>query len=269
MRLTEDLFLNHPPDTIVQKVNWTDNPFISDVLLKEKDHLKKVDYEAYLHVWEGQIWVKSDAQIFKDKWEVRDFDTPEIKDIKYNRFFFGADWGFSQDPATLIRSWVGNDNNLYIDYEAYQIGVETDDLHLFFDKVPESRNWEIQADSARPDLISSLQGRKRRKQQNGLFDFDDGFRIIGTRKWHEKETAKQSYIEAGIDYLKRFNKIIIHPRCVNTINEFKFYSYKIDKNDSSILREIVDKHNHAIDSLRYAHSKYIKNRIITNTGFDI
>lgn len=208
--------------------------------------MKRVNYEAYLHVceeqWEEQWWVKNDAQIFKDKWEVRDFDTPPITDIKYNRFFFGADWGFYQDPTVLIRSWIGNDNNLYIDYEAYQ-RVEIDDLHLFFDKVPESRNWEIQADSARPDLISYLQGRKKRKQKNGNFDFDVGFKIIGTRKWHEKGTTKQIYIEAGIDYLKRFNKIIIHSRCKNTIYECKFYSNKTDKNDGSILREIIDKHN--------------------------
>ena len=41
-------------DTISIKVSWRDNPFFPDVLRQEMEKLKATDYEAYLHVWEGE-----------------------------------------------------------------------------------------------------------------------------------------------------------------------------------------------------------------------
>ena len=42
-----------PPDSIVQRVNWTDNPWFPEELRAEKDHLKARDFDAYDNVWEG------------------------------------------------------------------------------------------------------------------------------------------------------------------------------------------------------------------------
>jgi hypothetical protein len=42
------------PGSIVRKVNWSDNPFFSDELRAEKDHLKARDLDAYENVWEGR-----------------------------------------------------------------------------------------------------------------------------------------------------------------------------------------------------------------------
>jgi len=43
-----------PADAIVQAVNWMDNPWLTDELRAEKDHLKARDLDAYQNVWEGQ-----------------------------------------------------------------------------------------------------------------------------------------------------------------------------------------------------------------------
>ena len=40
-------------DSMVQKVNWNDNPWFPEELRREKDHLKARDLEAYNNVWEG------------------------------------------------------------------------------------------------------------------------------------------------------------------------------------------------------------------------
>lgn len=45
--------LKPPPGAIVRKIGWQDNPFFPDELVAEKDHLKVVDPDAYLTVWEG------------------------------------------------------------------------------------------------------------------------------------------------------------------------------------------------------------------------
>ena len=62
----------------------------------------------------------------------------------------------------------------------------------------------------------------------------------------------QGSVEAGIELLKSFKKIIIHPRCKHTANEFQKYSYQVDRLTGDITRRLEDDHNHAIDALRYA-----------------
>jgi len=65
-------------------------------------------------------------------------------------------------------------------------------------------------------------------------------------------------IEDGVEFLKSFN-IIVHPRCVNTIDELTLYSYEVSKteidpltNDYRILNTFKDKKNNVIDALRYS-----------------
>ena len=58
-------------------------------------------------------------------------------------------------------------------------------------------------------------------------------------------------------YLKSFEKIIVHPRCKHTADEFRLYSYKVDKTTGEVLSVFVDKNNHAIDGIRYALDGYI------------
>ena len=49
-------FVVGPPraDAIVQPVNWMDNPWLTDELRAEKDHLRALDLDAYENVWGGR-----------------------------------------------------------------------------------------------------------------------------------------------------------------------------------------------------------------------
>ena len=178
--------LNPPPNSVVRKVSWRDNPHFPQVLRDEMEYLQRVDPDAYAHVWEGETRTISDAVILRGKVEVRPFETPPV-----DRFYFGADWGFSQDPTVLIRCFV-IDRTLYIDHEAYSIGCDIDKTPALFDKVPESRKWPIYADSARPETISYM----RRA----------GFNISAAEKW-------SGSVEDGIAFLRSFERIVIHERC--------------------------------------------------------
>jgi len=53
-----------PPGSWVKRVNWQDNPFFTDVLKDQMDHMKSVDYEKYLHIWEGQLKKLAQGAIF-------------------------------------------------------------------------------------------------------------------------------------------------------------------------------------------------------------
>ena len=222
--------VNPSADALVRKVNFDENPYFPEVLRKEMEWLKSRDYQAYLHVWEGEVRKHSNALVFGGRFTVEDFDTPRDA-----RFYHGADWGFAQDPTTLIRCFIDG-RRLYIDQEAWGIGVEIDKTPALFDAIESSRRWPIKADCARPETISYM-----RRQ---------GFNITAAKKW-------QGSVEDGIEFLKTFD-IVIHPRCQHTIDEFNHYSYKIDKQTDDILPQIVDANNHLCDSLRYSLDGLIK-----------
>ena len=218
---------NPDEDTLVINANYADNPFFPEELRKEMEHCKKTDYDKYLWVWEGKCLGISKAQIFRDKYEVKEFETPDNA-----LFFYGGDWGFSNDPTTVIRSFIVG-NTLYIDYEAWKVGCDIEDTPALYDEVPGTAIYPIYADNSRPETISYMQSRR--------------YNVIGAEKW-------PGCIEDGISYLRSFSKIIIHPRCVHTIEEFGLYQYKVDHQTNEILREPLDKFNHCIDALRYSHT---------------
>lgn len=225
-----------PPGAYVRKVNFDENPYLPAELRTEMEFMKAHDYEAYLHVWEGFPRTISDAQIFRGHYIVEDF--PDDLWKKADRLFFGADFGFANDPNTLIRCFIF-DRRLYVEYEAYGVGVELDEMPQLYDSVPGAREWPIKADASRPETISYLANRVR-----------PPFRISAAKKW-------QGSIEDGIAYLKSFDKIVVHPRCKHTADEFRLYSYKIDRQTEEVLPVIVDKNNHCLDALRYSLDGYI------------
>jgi phage terminase large subunit len=226
--------LNPREDSAVGFLNWQDNDYFPEVLRKEMEYAKKVDYEKYLHVWEGQVKRYGDSVIFKGKIFVEEFETPANV-----RFYFGADWGFSNDPTVLGRMFI-QDKTLFIDQEFYGHGVEITELERCFDSVPESRKWKITGDSERPDTISYM-----RRQ---------GFNIIGAQK------GKGS-VEDGIEFLRGFERIVIHPRCKGAIDNFTNYKWKQDKNTQEILPVPADGSDHWPDCARYALEEYIKSNI--------
>ena len=225
-------FVKNPPsNALVVKVGWKDNPWFPKTLEAERVYCKKVDPEGYEHIWGGEPRTISDAQIFKGRFEVKSFDTPSDA-----RFFHGVDWGFAKDPTALIRMFV-KDDCLYIDQEAYGVGIELDELPTLFDSISTTRSWPIKADAARPETISYMAKR--------------GFRISAAKKW-------AGSVLDGIALLKSFARIYIHERCKHTAEEFKLYQYKIDKITQDILPIPMDLNNHCIDSARYALDGYIR-----------
>ena len=236
---TDLRFRKHAPDNAaVVELNYQDNPFFPKVLEQERlNDLERLDYASYAWIWEGAYLENSDKQVLNGKYIIQEFDDDLYK--KADRLLFGADFGYANDPSTLIRSFILNDC-LYIEYEAYGVHVELDEMPSFYDSVPESRKWLIKGDSSRPETISYI---KRM-----------GFNISAAKKW-------QGSVEDGISFLRGFKKIIIHPRCKHTAEEAKLYCYKTDRVTGEVLPIIEDKNNHCWDGIRYSLDGYIKNKL--------
>lgn len=239
---TDKRFRKNPPDNaVVVEMNYGDNPWFPSVLEEERlSDQERLDSATYAWIWEGAYLENSDKQVLANKYIVKSF--PDDLWQKADRLLFGADFGFAKDPNTLLRQFILNDC-LYIEHEAYGIGVELDHMPAFYDKIPESRKWPIKADSARPETISYL------KRQ--------GFNISAAKKW-------QGSVEDGITHLRGFKQIIIHPRCKETAKEARLYSYKTDRITGEVLPIIEDKNNHCWDAVRYGLDGYITQK--SNAG---
>lgn len=224
---TYQRFVAHtPPGSTLEKVGWEDNPWFPDVLDTERRYMLEVDPEAYDHVWGGNCRTISDAVIFRGRVSVETFDEPPAD----TRLYYGLDYGFAVSPTAFVRSWI-HDDTLYIDHEAWGIGVELDDTPDLLDTVPGARSWPIKADSARPETTSHLRRR--------------GFDVSSAEKW-------PGSVEDGLAFLKSFRKIIVHERCPHVAEEFRLYSYKTDKQTNEILPIIIKRWDNFPDALRYS-----------------
>lgn len=225
-----------PPDAVVVEINYDDNPWFPDVLRREMEYCRSVDFDAYMHIWRGKPRKISAAAIFADRVLVEAF--PDDLWEQADRLFYGADFGFATDPSTLIRFFILG-RKLYISHEAYGVGIELDHMPEFYDGVPGAREWPMMADCARPETISYI-----RRQ---------GFNIEAAEKW-------PGCVEDGIAHILGFEQIVIHERCKHMIDEANLYSYKVDPKTNQVLPVVVDKHNHCWDAVRYGLDGYIQRR---------
>ena len=245
-----------PEGWVAEQMNWTDNPWFKDSGLEiERRACEADDPDAYDWIWNGHVRKISEAAIFRHRVFVEDFEEPSDA-----RPFYGLDFGFANDPAAANRMFIREEDGgevLYITHEEHGVGVELDDLPAFlrggashdgkreWPGIPGIDSWPLKADSSRPEQISYL----RRK----------GFNISAAKKW-------AGSVEDGVAHLKAFRRIVIHPRCKFTTQEFRLYSYKTDprqvdeKGNPVILPIIVDRWNHHIDDIRYALDGFITAR---------
>jgi len=238
-------FVAHPPpEAIVREFLWNQNGWFPLELRQEKNYLFSVDYEAADCIWNGRPRQNSVAQIFRGKYVIEAFEPPDPEkcaaDELWDGPYHGADHGFSNDPAVFTRLWIDSKHRrLMVEYEAWSIGCELDDLPALARSIPGIDQYVIRADPSRPETISHV-ARK------------GPFRIQAAEAW-------KGSVEDGIAFLRSFQEICIHPRCRHWAEEMRLYSYKTDRLTGDVLPQIVDKHNHCIDAGRYALEPLIAN----------
>jgi len=225
---------NPHPKSVVVKTTIVDNKWASEELLEEMEHCKSTDYDRYLNIWLGEPLSHSHASVLFGKILEEEF-TPGID---WEGPYFGADWGFGADPSTLVKSWISG-KRLYIEKEFHGRHVEYDHLALrFSETIPEAKDHDIRGDCAQPGHISFL-------QRNGYP------RMMGCTKW-------PGSVEDGVGYLRNFEKIVIHPRCIHALEEGRHWSYKVDRLTSEIKNELAPGMDHVWDAVRYSLQDRIK-----------
>ncbi len=244
----EEFITNNTKENIfIEEVSYRDNSFSLPLeFFRELESLKKKDYEEYLHVYEGHCISNSQIKIFKrgTYWDVLDEKTyVEHEDVELK---FGLDLGFTPAHPTFgIREYV-HDGNLYVTHEAVQTGLDTDLIPGFLIKhLPQVQHHTIWVDSSRPETISAINRQYIDSIKQSLF-------AQGVEKG-------QGSVEDGIEHLKSYKMIYIHPRCERLIDNFDRYSFKTDRK-GNILRDIEKANDDGIDALRYAEEQTMKDK---------
>lgn len=197
---------------------YKDNPFLDIETVNEIERLRFVDENYWKIYGLGQVG-SSQALIFRIN---------ECNSIPAEAKFlsFGMDFGFTNDPTTLVAIYQQGDN-IYLKELLYQTGLTNRDIDekLKFHSVERK---EIFADSAEPKSIEEL------------------YRM----GWNIKPATKgQGSVNIGIDMMKRY-QIYVTKDSVNMIKEFRNYKWQEDKN-GNVLNTPVDMFNHTIDAIRY------------------
>jgi phage terminase large subunit len=200
------------------QTTYRDNPFLSDVIKEEIERLRDID-ENYWKVYGLGERGQSRSLIYNFK---------TIKEIpeEAKRVSYGLDFGFTNDPTSLVETFTMGDN-MYLKEHIYRTGMTNQDIANEFKRLGLDRRDEIFADSAEPKSIEE----------------------IHRMGWNIKPTFKGS-INIGIDMIRRY-KLFVTEDSINTIKELRNYKYIEDKN-GQLTNKPIDAYNHALDSLRYS-----------------
>ena len=178
--------------------------------------------EKYKHQILGGWLDKAEGVIFSN-WEIGEFR-------KTSPSVFGQDYGFSNDPTTLIETNIDRSNKrIYLKECFYLPKLTTSEISRL--NRLHAGDALIVGDSAEPRLITELR-----------------------RECNIRESVKgQGSVTYGISLMQDYD-LIIDPNSINLIKELNNYSWLEKKSNTPI-----DDHNHLIDAARYAISYQLKN----------
>lgn len=220
-------FFDEPsPNILAMTTDYRCNEFLSPSDLALFEEMKK-NPKRYRVAGLGD-WGVVEGLIY-DNWEEQAFDMDALRKQDGITAAFGLDFGFTTDPAALWCGLVDKGRRLiYVFDELYEKGLTNQDLY----RAIEARGYakeKITADCAEPKSIEEL-------------------RRAGLVRIRKSSKSKDS-VRHGIQQIQNF-KIIVHPRCVNTLRELSLYAWAKDKFDEYTGKP-EDANNHLMDAMRY------------------
>lgn len=204
----------------IQKLHYTvrDNPWarLHEVKqLEDYQHTNKNFYDVYFR---GE-WGELEGLIYS--WDI----TPAPE--KYDEIFYGCDFGYSVDPAAVVRIYRRADE-FWVEQVIYETELTNIQLAELMKQRGITENDEVYCDSAEPKSIQEL--------------YNQGVNAKPCEKG-------QDSVRAGIDYLLQ-QTIHIVDGSEKISREARSYTRKQDK-DGNWLPIPIDSDNHAMDAIRY------------------
>ena len=204
-------------DTTYIHTTYLDNlANLSESFLTQIKTIKERRPDKYNHQILGGWLNRAEGVIFSN-WSVGKFQ--DLGSVVY-----GQDFGFSNDPTTLVATSIDAQNKIiYLKLHLYQTGLTTSDIYRLNKSI--AGDSLIVADSAEPRLINELR--------------DKGLNILEAVKG-------QGSVTHGITLLQDYD-LVVDEDSVDLVKELNNYSWLERKSKTPI-----DKYNHALDAIRYA-----------------
>jgi phage terminase large subunit len=196
---------------------YKDNIYLPKEMVEAIENLQNTN-EKYWKIYGKGEFAQNDKAIFQ-------FELCDSIDADF--VCFGIDFGFSNDPTSLVAVYKSSDT-LYLEELIYEKGMVTQDIVERLKKLDISKSETIWADSAEPRLIEEI--------------YRSGFNI-------KPVTKGKDSINFGIAVMKNY-KIKILKSSQNLINEMYAYQYETDKHGYTTDRPEGGL-DHAIDAARY------------------
>jgi len=211
-------WLRNMDDAEQFRTTYKNNPYLPDAMIKEIEALEHKNPKYYKIYGLGE-YAPNEKAVFNNFQILEDFPTHEL-------IGYGMDFGFSQDPTTLIAVHKHHDM-LYCRELMYERGLTTNDIVRRLQSLNIGKT-EIWADSAEPRLIEEI--------------YRSGFNIKPVKKGPDS-------IKFGISVLQNFG-LVVDNKSTHLIDELYGYEYATDKN-GVVLDKPQGFNDHCIDALRY------------------
>jgi len=211
-------------DTTYIHTTYIDNiEHLGESFLASMELMKERRPSEYEHTILGGWREKAEGVIFTN-WRIGQYQSQGI-DV------YGADFGYSTDPSTLVATSIDKANKrIYIKEHLNKPNMNTSQLGVIFSQV--AGRDTIVGDSAEPRLISELK-----------------------RHCNITPTIKgQGSVNYGIALLQDY-ELIIDPNSTNVIKELNNYQWSDTKAETPLQNGF----DHQIDAIRYAVSYQLAN----------
>lgn len=233
-RFYNDTYDREYTDDLIYAIttDYTMNEFLDEVTLKRFEEMKIKRPNRFRVAGLGE-WGIAEGLVYNN-WEILEFDPIKLLKNDFSlEAAFGLDFGFTNDPSAFIAVIVDLRNKrLFIFDEFYKKRLLNNEIAEEIKLRGYSKD-EITADCAEAKSIEEI-------------------RRHGISRIKQSSKGKGS-VNQGIQYIQQFD-IYVHPKCTNTIMEFKNYVWE-EKNGKT-LNKAADNYNHLMDALRYALEKY-------------
>lgn len=228
-----------PPNAIVRKINWSDNPWFPEVLRQEMVNLKARDPDAYLTVWEGHCRQTLDGAVYAK--ELRD----ATQEGRITRVPYDAtkpvhtfwDLGWSDNTSIWFAQAVG------FEYRVVDFLQDSQKALPHYLKALQDRPYIYGTDYLPHDAqAKSLAGAGRTIEQL--------MRAAGRKV----QIVPRSSVADGINAARTIfpNCWFDETKCADGLQALRHYRYEVDASTGMFSRSpLHDAASHAADAWRY------------------
>ena len=237
---TYQRFVAKPPaDAVIQKINWSDNPWFPETLRSEKDSLKARDEEAYNQVWEGLCRQTVDGAIFGAEMAKAETENRIMK-VPYDPtkpVHAVCDLGWADATAWWFVQFIGMETRLIRYFEDTQRTMTSylADLQSFgyvYDTIwlPHDAQNKTLAAAGRSieDIVRSAGFKTRVLERVPVVDSINAARTIFPNCYFDRENTADG------------------------LNCLRHYRYEVDPDTGQFSRNpLHDRYSHGADAFRY------------------